>query len=59
MTTKIELAKYLADYIEHELELGGFDNYQCYGVPNYFDILERGLNAFESTNNIKLTFEEN
>ena len=53
-TTKRDLAKYLADYFERE-----FGNMPMDELPEPEEILEQGLDAFESTDNIKLIFEEN
>lgn len=55
MKTKRDLARYLDDYGVHEddIRVGGIKS------EDVADVLEQGLNAFESVNNIKLIFREN
>lgn len=48
---KKKLAKYLADYVEHELLK--FD-YRLTSMYNITGILEQGLEAFESTNGLTI-----
>ena len=52
---KTELAKYLSDYLNRELEIsrGRFISFEL-----TTEMLERGLGKFESANNIKLNFTE-
>jgi len=46
-----KLAKYLADYLIHEHEKNGVDIYK----KNLQEILENGLEAFQSTQNMTIT----
>ena len=46
-----KLAEYLADYIEYEKEIGK------YRKSNLCEIISQGIEAFESTENCKLTVE--
>jgi len=53
MKTKKDLAKYLADYVEHERdrlhEAGLPFSVDCYEI-----IIEQGLEAFESTEQVQV-----
>lgn len=50
MKTKKDLAKYLADYLWHEIEI--IERTRHYDIPDFENILEHGLKAFESTKNV-------
>lgn len=52
MKTKKDLAKYLADYVVHEIDSNpDTDNLEP------VDVLEQGLEAFESTENVKIDMQ--
>lgn len=58
MKTKKELAKYLADYIDYELDAKkeeyDFDTAIEFVLDNLSGTIEEGLDAFESTENVKV-----
>jgi len=56
MKTKKDLAKYLADYIDHEENI---ELEECGRLisPNY-DLIEQGLEAFESTEQVQIKIVE-
>ncbi len=50
---KKKLAKYLADYLEHEIGEADEDGLVIY----YQQILEQGLEAFESTEDVVISIQ--
>lgn len=58
MTTK-DLAEYLADYIEHELDAKreeyGLDIAVDFLFDNLSDYIQEGIDAFESTEGVKIS----
>jgi len=53
---KKKLAKYLADYIEHEYELDA--EAKEYDVLDYETIIVEGIEAFESTEDVNISFSD-
>ena len=51
------LAQYLDEYIEHEVELGNIESADMYAYDSWRELLEQALDAYESTEQVKIRIE--